>query len=99
MKEARPGDVLPVTDDYHYPLPEGLRAGDLVRLLTFDHGYWVVEKDGQQFKVFMRRIDPGFEYELGGRWLPASDGRVKTLRGKEPRGTTNAAACIRGEGA
>src|SRR5262245_7795571 len=53
MKDARLGQVLPVKDDYHYPCPPGLCGGDLVRIVAFDHGYWTVEKDGQQFLVFM----------------------------------------------
>ena len=69
MKDARPGQVLPVEDDYHYPLPAGLKTGDVVRLVAFDHGYWTVEKDGQQFRVFMCCVQSGFEYEIGGRWV------------------------------
>jgi hypothetical protein len=79
MKDARPGQILPVEDDYHYPLPVGLRSGDVVRLVAFDHGYWTVEKDGQQFRVFMCCVQSGFEYEIGGRWVPADDWRVKAL--------------------
>ena len=80
MKDARPGQMLPVEDDYHYPLPAGLRSGDVVRLVAFDHGYWTVEKDGQQFRVFMCCVQSGFEYEIGGRWVSADDWRVKALR-------------------
>ncbi len=80
MKDARPGDVLPVEDHCHYPLPAGLLTGDIVRLVSFAHGYWTVEKDGQQFQVFMCCVQPGFEYEIVGRWVPADDWRVKVLR-------------------
>ena len=73
------GDVLPVTDSTHYSLPPGLKHGDFVKLIDFDHGYWTVEKDGQQFLVYSVRIDAGYEYELGGRWLPDTDYRVKAM--------------------
>ena len=54
------GDVLPVNDsDFHYQLPPGLKAGTLVKLISFDSGYWVVEADGQQFKIFMMRVESG----------------------------------------
>ncbi len=77
MKACKPGDVLAVNDEgSHYPLPPGLKAGTLVKLVSFDHGYWTVEADGQQFKVFMTRIESGWQYELNGRWLEADDPRV-----------------------
>jgi len=42
-----------------YKLRDGLRAGDLVRLDHFDHGYWDVtrESDGLQTKIYMILID------------------------------------------
>ena len=50
QKFCKAGDVLPVNNsDYHYQLPSGLKAGTLVRLLAFDHGYWTVEADGPQW--------------------------------------------------
>ena len=40
-ERAKPGGVMAVNDDAnHYPLPPGLKAGTLFRLLEFDHGYW-----------------------------------------------------------
>ncbi len=81
MKEMKPGDVFKVSNGFHYELPKGLQAGDTVKLLAFDHGYWTVEKDGRQFKVFLARIESGLEYELNGKWLPEDDWRVKAIRG------------------
>lgn len=72
----KPGAILPVTDSYHYPLPPGLKAGTLVKLIHFDCGYWIVEANGEQFTVFQTRIDAGFEYECNGRWLAVSDPRI-----------------------
>ena len=67
-KHFKPGDVLPVNDDgSHYQLPPGLKKGTMVKLIEFDHGYWTVEADGQQFKVFMMRVESGWLYELNGR--------------------------------
>jgi hypothetical protein len=81
LKQAKVGDVLPVNDsDFHYQLPPGLKAGTLVKLLAFDAGFWTVEADGQQFSVFLTRIESGWEYELNGRWLPADDLRVIATR-------------------
>jgi hypothetical protein len=74
------GDVVKVTNGAHYQLPPGLADGDTVRLIGFDHGYWAVEKDGQQFLVYLCRLDPGFEYELGERGLPETDWRLKAFR-------------------
>ena len=69
QKIPRPGDLLPVNDSsFHYALPPGLTPGTIVKLLSFDHGYWTVEAHGQQFQVFMTRIDSGWEQEVNGRW-------------------------------
>lgn len=67
--------MVTVSDSYHYPLPEGLKAGTRVKLVAFDHGYWTVEVEGRQFIVFSARVDTGFEYELGGRWVAEEDVR------------------------
>jgi hypothetical protein len=73
----KPGDLFPVNDsDFHYQLPPGLKAGTLVKLIAFDHGFWTVEANGQRFKVFIIRIESGWEYEFKGRWLSADDPRV-----------------------
>lgn len=80
MRDMKAGDVVKVTNGFDYPLPPGLQDGDTVKLVAFDHGYWTVEKDGRKFLVYLSRLDPGFEYELGGRWLRASDWRAKAMR-------------------
>jgi hypothetical protein len=84
MKDMRAGDVVKITDGFHYFLPAGLTDGDSVKLISFDCGYWTVEKEGQQFLVFLARIDPGFEYEIGGRWFPETDWRVKAFKELNP---------------
>ena len=55
------GEKYPVRDSYHYPLPHGLKEGDLVKVIGFDHGYWRVEKDGQQYSVFLTQVYAGQE--------------------------------------
>lgn len=82
QKRANPGDVFPVNDsDFHYQLPPGLKAGTLVKLISFDRGYWTVEAAGQTFeKIFMARIESGWEYELRSHWLDANDPRVTAAR-------------------
>ena len=82
-RRKKPGDVLPVTDSYHYALPPGLHPGTVVKLIHFDCGYWIVEVNGEQFTVFQTRINSGFEYEWRGRWLPESDPRVQAMLGRE----------------
>ena len=42
----------------------------------------MVEADGARFEVFMALIDSGWEYELGNRWLPATDARVAAERSR-----------------
>jgi hypothetical protein len=78
QKRAKPGDIFPVNNsNFHYELPPGLAAGTLVKLISFDHGYWTVEAQGQTFhNVFMTRIESGWLYELNGRWLDENDPRV-----------------------
>jgi hypothetical protein len=73
------GDVVNVTNGAHYQLPPGLADGDMVKLLAFNPGYWEVEKDGARFVVYLCRLDPGWKYELGGHWLPESDGRAALI--------------------
>ncbi|HEX7862747.1 MAG TPA: hypothetical protein VF773_20605 [Verrucomicrobiae bacterium] len=86
----RPGDVLPVRNSYHYPLPPGLEPGTLVRLVRHEHGYWVVEAKGKEFTVFKTLIVAGFEYEVRGRWLPEIDPEVQAAgKTREPRINTN----------
>jgi hypothetical protein len=80
-RNKKPGDVFPVRDSFHYALPKGLKDGTLVKLLSFDHGYWTVAADGQQFEVFAGRIDAGMEYELNGRWFPPTDPRIRSNLG------------------
>jgi hypothetical protein len=75
---------MPVRDSYHYPLPDGLREGMLVRLIKFDHGYWTVRHDGEDFVVFTAQVDSGFEYEWQGRWLPATHPAVIQFHGHVP---------------
>jgi len=79
-RRKKPGDILPVRNSYHYPLPRGLAEGTVVKLIAFDHGYWTVEANGEQFKVFGALVDAGHLYELNGRWLPADDPRVIAQR-------------------
>jgi hypothetical protein len=62
----KPGDVLPVRESYHYPLPAGLKPGTMVRLVHHDAGYWTVEFEGKEYTVFKTLVDAGFEYELKG---------------------------------
>ncbi len=48
--EAKPIKTL------RYLLPPGLKKGDVVTVLAFDHGYYTVENGGQRFAI--RRILP-----------------------------------------
>jgi hypothetical protein len=77
-REPNPGEVLPLKGDgVHYPLPAGLAHGDLVKLISYDCGYWTVEKDGRCYRVFRTRVETELLYEVGALWLPATDPRVQ----------------------
>jgi hypothetical protein len=76
LKSAKPGNFFRVRDSNAYPLPNGLRAGSMVELISFDHGYWSVEHDGKIFSVFLTLIESGFQFEWNGRWLQQDDPRV-----------------------
>jgi hypothetical protein len=79
-RSKKPGDIFPVRDSCHYPLPPGLAAGTPVKLIAYDRGYWTVEASGELYSVFGTLVDAGFEYKLNGRWLPESDPRVQAVR-------------------
>ena len=95
-KDKKPGDVFPVTDSYHYALPPGLAEGTLVKLIAFDHGYWVVEANGEHFTVFQTQIDSGFEFEWKGRWYPEEDPRIVAVRERETLTKHRAYSCVDG---
>ena len=44
-----------------YRLPAELPEGSIVKLLSFDHGYWTVDHQGRQFTLFMACIDTGWQ--------------------------------------
>src|SRR5262245_47172661 len=74
------GGNTQVRDNHAYQLPQGLREGDLVKLISFECGYWHCEKDGQMFRVFLCCVESGYEYEVwAGCWLPDDDWRVKAV--------------------
>jgi hypothetical protein len=73
------GAELPVRNTYHYPLPPGLPEGSIVKVLSYDSGYWTVEHMGRTFSVFRTLVSAGFEYEYLGRWFPASDPLIQRL--------------------
>ena len=75
-KRKRVGDVFPVRDSYHYPLPSGLAPGTPVKLVAYACGYWTVEASGEFYRVFGPLVDAGFEYEIGEKWFPANHPRV-----------------------
>ena len=74
-RRKQPGDYWPVRQCYHYPLPQGLADGTLVKLIAYAH--WTVEADGVQFGP---QVDSGFLYELNDRWYPADDPKVMSGR-------------------
>ncbi|HEX4122665.1 MAG TPA: hypothetical protein VH619_18785 [Verrucomicrobiae bacterium] len=53
----KPGTFVRVKHcEIGYPSANGLLRGDLVRILAFDHGFYAVEQDSRQFKIFMTNI-------------------------------------------
>ena len=43
--------------EHSYNLPVGLSPGDTVKIISFDHGYYKVEREGRSYSVFMMCID------------------------------------------
>lgn len=78
--QASPGDIVPVRDSYHYPLPTGLPSGSKVKLITYEAGYWIVEHNSAHFTVFATLLDTGFEYEHKGRWYPPDHPLIASAR-------------------
>ena len=39
-----------------YSLPSGLQPGDRVKVLSFDHGYYLVDKGGERFEIFLANV-------------------------------------------
>jgi len=66
-RRKKVGDVFPVRDSYHYPLPPGLAPGTPVKLVAYNCGYWTVEASGELYRVFGPLVDAGFDYEIGSR--------------------------------
>ena len=53
----RPGALVRVKHCANgYPLPPGLEPGERVKILGFDHGYYLVERGGRTFTIFMANI-------------------------------------------
>jgi hypothetical protein len=61
VNEARSGNHVVVKDvepSGCYPLRDGIKPGDIVQLVKFDHGYWHVTKaDGRWATIYMMNID------------------------------------------
>ena len=76
-KQARTGDSYPVKHCHSFPLPPGLAEGTIVKLISFDRGFWTVDTKGKRFeKVFTSSVESGWLYELAGRWLDEKDPEV-----------------------
>ena len=93
-RKKRPDDYWPVRQSYHYPLPPGLEDGTLVKLLSFEHGYWTVEASGELYRVFGPLVDAGYEYEIQGRWYPSTDPRVIARKKGETLVKSAAYSCV-----
>jgi hypothetical protein len=53
----KPGTVVRVRDCPNgYPLPAGLRPGEIVRITAFDGGYYTVEKPGRVYNIFLTNV-------------------------------------------
>lgn len=80
-KQARTGESYPVKQCHSYPLPPGLAEGTIVKLVSFDRGFWSVDAKGKRFeKVFVSSVDCGWLYELNGRWLDEEDPEIIAVR-------------------
>jgi hypothetical protein len=53
----RVGRSVTVRDcPFGYSLPAGLNPGDRVKVLSFDHGYYTVDKNGDRFEIFLTNV-------------------------------------------
>ena len=95
-RRKKVGDVFPVRDSYHYPLPPGLAPGTPVKLVAYAYGYWTVEASGELYRVFGPLVDAGYEYEIGSRWYPATDPRVIARQQEETMMKSRAYVCVAG---
>jgi hypothetical protein len=77
QKLAKPGDQVPVKHSHSFALPPGLSEGTIVKLVSFDGGFWTVERNGRRFEnVFASSVNAGRLYELSGRWVDENDPEV-----------------------
>ena len=72
-----PGEVCQVKSvPCGYPLPEGLPEGATVKVLSFDTGYYDVEFQGRQFKIFMMCFHHRRVVDIDGETLPEDHPKV-----------------------
>jgi hypothetical protein len=58
VPRPNPGDRVKVKAmPTAYSLPLGLKDGDEVTCIEFDHSFWTVEMNGQTFEVFRGCLD------------------------------------------
>jgi hypothetical protein len=77
-KESQPGQLVRVQHCPHaYRLPEGLKPGTVVKLLSWHSGGWTLEANGRRWNISMTNVDPGDECSVAGEWRYESDGMVK----------------------
>jgi hypothetical protein len=75
------GDMVRVRFVTSHPLPDGLPAGALVKVLEMDTGRRDVEYQGKRFSLPMVNVFAGMLYEVEGKWLEANHPAV--LRKKD----------------
>jgi hypothetical protein len=53
----RVGRSVTVRDcPFGYSLPAGLNPGDRVKVVSFDHSCYTVDKNGDQFEIFLTNV-------------------------------------------
>lgn len=65
------GEPAWATECAQYPLPPGLPAGTLLRIAE-DHRWTITVCDpaGTEWTLHHHKIDPGWYFHIGGRWVP-----------------------------
>jgi hypothetical protein len=76
MRWRRPliGDRVTVQDcEMYFYLPDGLPHGSRAILVGYDSGRYIVRALGRDWNIPMQCLVHNEEFEIGGRWLPATD--------------------------
>src|SRR5262245_27836624 len=69
-----------------YPLPNGLEAGETVKVVAdLGHSWYRVEWAGKLFELYTVNLDNGMQYEVGNKWPDEDHPLVAAVKRAEER--------------